>query len=205
MLHGLAHNIKESPMKEKTLEQYRTEFKQKKLITMPIAGTTVWAILGVMALFIPAKQMVLPFYIGTGCIFYLALFLSRFTGERLIAKSSEMNPFDALFLYTVVMSLLCFAIAIPFSLQDYSSVPLTIGVLSGLMWLPISWMIEHKVGTFHALTRTLGVTFAWFAFPEQRFVVIPFVIVAIYLISIYFLHIRWQQTTENSIGNHNFN
>ena len=73
------------------------------------------------------------------------------------------------------------------------------------MWLPISWMIEHKVGTFHALTRTLGVTFAWFAFPEQRFVVIPFVIVAIYLISIYFLHIRWQQTTENSIGNHNFN
>lgn len=192
-------------MKEKTLEQYRTEFKQKKLITMPIAGTIVWAILGVMALLIPAKQMVLPFYIGTGCIFYLALFLSRFTGERLIAKSSEMNPFDALFLYTVVMSLLCFAIAIPFSLQDYSSVPLTIGVLSGLMWLPISWMIEHKVGTFHALTRTLGVTFAWFAFPEQRFVVIPFVIVAIYLISIYFLHIRWQQTTENSIGNHNFN
>lgn len=203
--HGLAYNFKESVMKDKTLEQYRTEFKQKKLITMPIAGTIVWAILGIMAMFIPAKQMVLPFYIGTGCIFYLALFLSKFTGEKLIAKKGEMNPFDALFLYTLVMSLLCFAMAIPFSLQDYTSVPLTIGILSGLMWLPISWIIEHKVGTFHALSRTIGVAFAWFAFPEQRFIAIPIVIVVIYLISIYFLHSRWQQATENSIGNHSVN
>jgi hypothetical protein len=192
-------------MKQKTLEQYRLAFKQKKLITMPLAGTIVWAILGVMAIFIPAKQMVLPFYIGTGSIFYLALFLSKFTGEKLIAKKGDMNPFDALFLYTVVMSLLCFAMAIPFSLQDYSSVPLTLGVLSGLMWLPISWIIEHKVGTFHALSRTIGVTFAWFAFPEQRFVIIPFVIVVIYLISIYILHGRWKKETGNTIGNHSFN
>ena len=162
-----------------SLEYYRNEFKKKKLITMPLAGTIVWAILGVMALFFPEKQMVLPFYIGTGSIFYLALFLSKFTGEKLIAKKRQMNPFDALFLYTVVMSLLCFAMAIPFSLQDYSSIPLALGILTGIMWLPISWIIEHKIGVFHAVTRTLAVTWAWFVFPEHRFVVIPFIIVVI--------------------------
>ena len=192
-------------MKHKTLEQYRVEFKQKKLITMPLAGTIIWAILGIMAIFIPAKAMVLPYYFGTGCIFYLALLLSKFTGEKLIAKKEEMNPFDALFLYTVVMSILCFAIAIPFANQDYSSVPLTIGIISGLMWLPISWIIEHKVGTFHTLSRTLAITFIWFAFPELRFIAIPFVIVIIYLISIYILYRRWQKVSNNSIGNQSVN
>jgi len=192
-------------MKDKTLEQYRVEFKQKKLITMPLAGTIVWAILGIMAIFIPAKAMVMPYYIGTGCIFYLALLLSKFTGEKLIAKKGEMNPFDALFLYTVVMSILCFAIALPFANQDYSSVPLTIGIISGLMWLPISWIIEHKIGTFHTLSRTLAITFIWFAFPELRFIAIPFVIVIIYLISIYILYRRWQKVSNNSIGNHSVN
>ncbi len=183
-------------MKQKTLEQYREEFKQKKLITMPLAGTMVWAILGIMSLFMPAKEMVLPFYIGTGSIFYLALFLSRFTGEKLIAKKSEMNPFDALFLYTVIMSLLCFAMAIPFSLQDYTSVPLTLGILTGLMWLPISWIIEHEIGIFHALTRVISITFAWFVFPEHRFIVIPFIVVIIYLISLVVLHKRWLQVNK---------
>ncbi len=191
-------------MKQKTLEQYREEFKQKKLITMPLAGTIIWAVLGIMALFIPAKQMVLPLYIGTGSIFYLALFLSRFTGEKLIAKKSEMNPFDALFLYTVIMSLLCFAMAIPFSLQDYTSIPLTLGILTGLMWLPISWIIENKIGTFHALTRTVSITLAWFLFPDHRFIVIPFIIVIIYLISLFVLHKRWKKVNKISIGNNSY-
>ena len=185
-------------MADKSLAQYREEFKQKKLITMPIAGTIVWAILGIMAIFVPAKQMVLPFYIGTGTIFYLALFLSRFTGEKLIAKKGKMNPFDALFLHTMVMSLLCFAMAIPFSLQDYSSIPLTLGILTGIMWLPLSWIIEHKIGVFHAFLRTFSITIAWFAFPEHRFIVIPLIIVLIYLISLYVLHYRWKAVTENS-------
>lgn len=71
----------------KTLDQYRDEFKQKKLITMPLSGMIVWAILGITALFIPSQQMVLPIYIGTGSIFYLALLLSivyrgKITGKK---------------------------------------------------------------------------------------------------------------------------
>ncbi len=187
-------------MKEMSLSQYRQEFKQKKLITMPIAGCLVWFILGVMSLFVSAEQMVLPFYIGTGSIFYLAVFLSKFTGETLIAKRGEMNPFDALFLHVMVMSLLCFAMAIPFALQDHTSIPLTLGVLTGIMWLPLSWIIAHKVGVFHAIIRTLAITIAWLWFPEHRFTLIPFIIVVIYLCSIYVLHQRWRAITTNSIG-----
>jgi hypothetical protein len=68
-----------------------------------------------------------------------------------------------------------------------TSLPLSVGILAGLMWLPFSWIIQHWVGTFHAFTRTALVLTAWYVFPEQRFVVIPAIIVLIYLITIYVL------------------
>lgn len=175
----------------KTLEQYRDEFKQKKLITMPLSGTIIWASLAIMATQIPDQQMVLPMYIGTGSIFYLALLLSKFTGETLIAKKADRNPFDSLFLYTVVMSLMVFAIAMPFAALDHTSIPLSIGILSGLMWLPLSWIIEHKVGVIHTFVRTSAIVTVWLLLPEQRFVAVPAVIVCIYLVSLYQLHQRW--------------
>ena len=68
-----------------------------------------------------------------------------------------------------------------------SSLPLSIGVLAGLMWIPFSWMLQHWVGLFHGITRTVLVVAAWFVFPAHRFVVIPAVIVAIYVVSIFML------------------
>ena len=184
-------------MTTKTLEQYREEYKQKPLITMPIAGTIVWFCLGIMALFMPAEQMVLPVYIGTGCIFYLALFLSKFTGEKLLVKKEERNPFDSLFLYTLVMSWCAFAIAIPFGIQDYTAVPMAIGIVSGLMWIPISWTLEHNVGVVHTLTRTSLILAGWIIFPEHSFIVIPFTIVFVYSISLYQLIKRYKMVNAN--------
>lgn len=183
-------------MNTKTLEQYRIEYKQKKLITMPIAGTIVWFILGVMALFIPAKSMVLPMYIGTGCIFYLALFISRFTGEKLLVKKEERNPFDSLFLYTLMMSWCGFAIAIPFGLQNYTAIPMALGIVSGMMWLPISWTLEHNVGLIHTISRTVLCLVTWLIFPELSYVLIPFIIVTIYIISLYQLVSRYKAENE---------
>lgn len=183
-------------MNTKTLEQYRIEYKQKKLITMPIAGTIVWFVLGVMALFIPAKSMVLPMYIGTGCIFYLALFISRFTGEKLLVKKEERNPFDSLFLYTLMMSWCGFAIAIPFGLQNYTAIPMALGIVSGMMWLPISWTLEHNVGLIHTISRTVLCLVTWLIFPELSYVLIPFIIVAIYIISLYQLVNRYKAENE---------
>lgn len=183
----------------KSLEQYREEYKQKKLITMPIAGAIVWLLLGITALVVPAKNMVLPVYIGTGCIFYLALFISRFTGEKLLVKKDQRNPFDTLFLYTLGMSWCAFAVAIPFGLENYTAVPMAIGIVSGLMWLPISWSLEHNVGIIHTLFRTVLIVIAWYLFPEQRFIVIPFVIVFVYAISLYQLLSRYQQVKAQNM------
>jgi hypothetical protein len=61
---------------------------------------------------------------------------------------------------------------------------LSAGILAGLMWIPVSWMIRHWVGLFHAIARTILVVIAWFLFPQDRFTVVPAVIVLVYLISI---------------------
>ena len=87
--------------------------------------------------------------------------------------------------HTVIAILLALlAIAIPFFMIEPTSLPLTVGILTGLMWVPFSWMIQHWVGLFHGIARTVLVTAAWYLFPQRRFVAIPAVIVVIYLITI---------------------
>lgn len=58
-----------------------------------------------------------------------------------------------------------FPIAMIDSNENNNSVPLTVGIIAGLMWSPFSWIIEHWVAYFHSITRTLGVIIVWFAFP----------------------------------------
>ena len=167
-----------------TLEAHREYFKNSKFLAMPIAGTIAWAAIGIAGMLLPLQQKVWAVYIGTGTIFYLGLIVARFTGEDLLGRQRKGNPFDALFMRSVFMAWLVFSIAIPFALVDPTSLPLTVGILAGLMWLPFGWIIEHWIGTFHAVTRTVLCVAAWYAFPEQRFVAIPFVIVAIYAVTI---------------------
>ncbi len=88
------------------------------------------------------------------------------------------------------MADLVWAIAIPFWMIEPPSLPLNGGILAALMWIPFSWIIQHWVGLFHGITRTVLVVAAWFLFPGHRFVVIPAVIVVIYLISIVALGTR---------------
>ena len=93
---------------------------------------------------------------------------------------------------TVGMAWLVFAIAIPFFLVEPTSLPLTVGILAGLMWLPFSWMIQHWVGIFHGIARTVLVVAVWYLFPDHRFVAVPAVIVAVYLVTIWALATRPQ-------------
>jgi hypothetical protein len=168
-----------------SLEEQRLEFSRSRFLAMPIAGALAWTIIGITSPFVSVNLAAWILFICTGMIFALGLLIARFLGEDLISKTQ--NEFDRLFFVTVQMSWLVFAIAIPFFLVEPTSLPLSVGILAGLMWLPFSWIIRHWVGTFHAFARTLLVTVAWFAFPEQRFVIIPAVIVVIYLITIYVL------------------
>ncbi len=181
---------------ERTLEEQRIEFIQRKFLATPLAGLTVWLIVGIAGIFLPITATVWVLFIGTGSIAYLGIFISSFTGENFLDKKKPKNTFDKLFLHTVGQAILIYAIAIPFFLVDYTSLPMTIGILTGAMWLPFSWIIKHWVGFFHAITRTVLIVLLWYAFPEHRFTAIPFAIVLIYIATILILRNRKIPTEE---------
>lgn len=182
---------------ERSLEVQRAEFVRSPFLAMPIAGTIAWAAIGVCGAFLPVGLAAWALFIGTGSIFGLGLLVARFTGEELMGRKEVRNVFDDLFFSTVVMSWLVFAIAIPFFMIEPTSLPLSVGILAGLMWIPFSWIIRHAVGWFHASTRTLLVLATWYLFPAHRFVVVPAVIVAVYLVTIVVLVRRWRGMESN--------
>lgn len=178
---------------ERSLDIQRSEFSARRFLAMPLAGSIAWIVVGVSGMILPSRTVAIILFIATGMIAYLGMFISRFTGENFLDKTKPKNTFDALFFYTVAMSLLVYALAIPFYLVDHTSLPLTVGVLTGLMWLPFSWIIQYWVGVFHSVVRTVLILALWYAFPQQRFVVIPFAIVAVYAFTIAIFEQRWRR------------
>jgi hypothetical protein len=175
-----------------SLDYQRQQFAARRFLAMPLAGLVAWLIIGLAGLWLPAPVVVWVLYISTGSIAYLGILFSKFTGENFLAKNRPKNTFDRLFFLSMGMSLLVYAIALPFFRADYTSLPLSVGILAGLMWLPLSWIIEHWVGIFHGVARTVLVLGAWLAFPQQRFVVVPLVIVGMYVVTIAVLEQRWR-------------
>lgn len=178
------------PMNKAPLEAQRLEFSNQKFLATPLAGLIVWTLIGLVGIFFSDFIAVWSVFIGTGSIVYLGMFISKFTGENFLDKTKPKNEFDTLFFFTVAQALLAYAIAIPFFILDYSSLPMTVGILTGLMWLPLSWIINHWVGIFHATFRTAIVLALWYLFPEHRFIAIPFAIAVIYIITIVILRNR---------------
>jgi hypothetical protein len=180
------------PYELTSLDYQRQQFAERRFLAMPLAGLVAWLIIGLAGLWLPAPVVVWVLYISTGSIAYLGILFSKFTGENFLAKNRPKNTFDRLFFLSMGMSLLVYAIALPFFQADYTSLPLSVGILAGLMWLPLSWIIEHWVGIFHGVARTVLVLGAWLAFPQQRFVVVPLVIVGMYVVTIAVLEQRWR-------------
>jgi len=174
----------------RTLEEQRNEFASRKFLATPIAGLIAWLITGIAGMTMPPVITVWVLFISTGSIVYMAMFISKFTGENFLDKTKPKNEFDTLFMLTVGQAVLVYSIAIPFFLIDYTSLPMTIGILTGLMWVPFSWMIKHWVGIFHSVVRTAAVLILWYLLPEYRFVAIPFAIVLIYIITLFILKNR---------------
>lgn len=175
-----------------SLDSQLHRFRQNRFIAMPIAGAIAWTAIGVAGTVLSPVASVWALFLGTGSIFYLGLIVARFTGEDLLGRD-QPNTFDRLFMSTVFMSLLVFAIAIPFFRQDYTSLPLSVGILTGLMWAPLSWMLAHWIGLFHAIARTVLVLAVWMLLPDHRFMAVPAAIVLVYAITIGVLEARWRQ------------
>ncbi len=119
----------------RTLEEQKKEFKRAKLLATPIAGLVAWLFVGIGGIFLSDTGKVWTLFIATGSIVYLGIFICKFTGENFLDNSKPKNTFDTLFLFTVGQAILVHSIAIPFFLIDYFSLPLTVGILTGLMWL----------------------------------------------------------------------
>lgn len=182
----------------RTLDEQRREFAQRRGLAMPLAGAVAWTIVGVAGVFLPPGLEIWVLFGVVGSIAWLGIFFSRFTGENFLDKQRPKNVFDGLFFRTVGSAFLVYAIAIPFFRADSTSLPLSVGILSGLMWLPFSWIIGHWIGTFHALARTTLVTAAWYLFPHIRFIAVPAVIVAVYIVTIIVLETRWQNGANSA-------
>lgn len=176
-----------------TLEQYRDEFSQRRFLAIPLAGALCWGLAGIVNLFVSGPAAAWVLFIATGSIVYVGMLLTRFTGEDFFNRTKPKNPFDALFMRCMIMALLVYSIAIPFFTIAPYSLPLSVGILTGLMWLPFSWIIQHWIGTAHVISRTLAIILAWYLCPEQSFSVIPAVIVCIYLFTICTLESRWRK------------
>lgn len=177
----------------KSLDTQLQEFQQRRFMAMPLAGALVWALLILTGWLLPPGAAVMAIYIGTGSIVYIAMGMAKLTGENFkFEKGANRNFFDTLFLATVGMSFMVYAIAIPFFLTDYRSLPFTVAILTGLMWLPISVMMQNWIGVVHAVGRTLLCTAAWFLFPELSFVLQPLIVVGMYGVSLMALQNRWQ-------------
>lgn len=182
-----------------TLEQQRDIMKQRRFIAMPLAGTLVWAAINFASPFFNEAIQTWMLYLGTGAIFYIGSGLSNLTGERFFSKDRQNTEFDTLFFIGMAMALLVFAIALPVAAIDHTTLPLSIGILTGLMWMPLSWAIQHWVGYFHTVARTLGILIAWYVFPEARIEAISAVIVAVYLISLLALEVRYRAINRTTL------
>lgn len=179
---------------EQSLDIQRSEFASRKFMAVPIAGAIAWLAIGICGVSLPgvfAKSM--SIFVGTGSILYLAIIVARFTGEDFLGRDRPKNIFDHFFLLNVAQAVAVYAIAIPFFMIERESLPMTVGILTGLMWIPFSGYIEHWVGFFHAGARTLLVLVLWYALPEWRFVSIPFAIVGVYVVTIFVLFQRHQR------------
>ena len=189
-------------IKNRTLEVQQQEFASRKLLATPMAGLIAWVAVAISGMFCSERTTVYVLFYAIGGIVYLALILSKFTGEDFLNRKKPKNIFDRLFFYTVAQAILVYSIALPFFSDNYTSLPLSIGILTGLMWLPLTWIINHWVGIFHTLLRTTSVLSLYYIFPNDRFVAIPIAIVLIYVITIVILLNRNKTKNASSL---NFN
>ena len=185
----------DAPASVRSLDAQLAEFRRRRFLAMPLAGMIAWTVVGIGGLALGTWGASMLLFVATGSIAYLGMFLSKFTGEGFLDKTRPKNAFDALFFCTMGQSLLVFAIAIPFFMIERTSLPLTVGILSGLMWVPMTWLLGHWIGVGHGVARTVLIVVAWYALPEHRFVAVPAVIVALYVVAIAVLEARWRRVT----------
>lgn len=177
----------------KTLDQQLIEFRRKRYLAMPLSGAIIWALIGGVSFVLTPYQQVMTTFIGTGSIIYLAMAISRLTGENIsFQKNTERNWFDTVFLAAVGMSFLVFAISIPLFLENYQALPFALAVQTGLMWLVFGVLAKAPVAYVHTIVRTVACVAAYLAMPQHSFWLQPLIVVLCYGFTIPVLEMRYR-------------
>ena len=179
-------------MQHLSLDQQLTDYRQQRALAMPLSGMIIWSVLFVLSFFLPVKDMVLTIFIGTGSIVYVAMGISRLTGENItFKKHAKRNFFESLFLASVGMSFLVFSLTIALMMENHFAQPFALAVQTGLMWLVYGAITDQKVAVFHAVIRTLCCTLAYFIWPQHSFHIQPLIVVCCYAFTIPVMEHRW--------------
>lgn len=177
----------------KTLDQQLIEFRCKRYLAMPLSGAIIWALIGILSFVLTPYQQVMATFIGTGCIVYLAMAISRLTGENIsFQKNAERNWFDTIFLAAVGMSFLVFAISIPLFMENYQALPFALAVQTGLMWLVFGVVAKAPVAYVHTIVRTVACVAAYLTVPQHSFWLQPLIVVVCYGFTIPVLELRYR-------------
>ncbi|MGL5487946.1 MAG: DUF7010 family protein [Shewanella sp.] len=180
-------------MQHQSLDQQLIEYRQKRALAMPVSGMMVWTLLFILSFILPASQMVMATFVGTGSIVYLAMGVSRLTGENIsFKKSTDRNWFETVFLAAMGMSFLTFSISIPFFMENYLALPFALAVQTGLMWLVFGVLAAQKVAIVHAIVRAVACVAAFMLWPELSFQLQPLIVVVCYGFSIPLMERRWK-------------
>ena len=166
------------------LDELRDDFERraKRSLSLPIAGTIVWTIIGVLGLILPDRMAIYALLFLTGAIFPVALGIATLRGEQLL---SNTNPLAKLMGACVFMVNLLWALHIPLALRAPVFVPLSVGIGLGLHWVVYSWITRHPVGYQHAVIRTVALLVAWWLFPANVVTACAAAVVLAYFYAIY--------------------
>lgn len=169
-----------------TLAELRDDFRRagNRFLAMPIAGAVMWLASGVCGLILPALPDGRPdiaLAICCALITPLAFLFARFLDENLVGVGNDLGRLMG---RSMLLTNLFWAVAVPFWWIEPSSLPLTAGIILGLQWIVLGWIIQHWIGLVHAVLRTLLVVTVWCLLPEHRFVAVPAVIVGLYAFAI---------------------
>lgn len=166
-------------------------------LSLPIAGALVWAVVGLASLVLPERPATLALLFATGAIFPLGLAIARPLGERLM---DNPNPMARLMAMCVLMVNLLWALHLSLLARDPAYVPLSLGIGLGLHWVVFSWIINHPLGTIHAVLRTALVTGLWWLFPAHPIPAVAAAVVVSYLYAIGALAARRPNAAPASAG-----
>ena len=155
---------------------------------MPIAGAVAWSAAAISGFFLHEDRAAcIALVVACLAITPMSLVIARFLGERLVGGANDLGRLMG---RSMLMVNLFWTVAVSFWIKEPSSLPLTAGVIMGLQWIVLGWIIQHWIGFFHAIVRTFLIVAVWWLFPASRFAAVPAAIVAVYLVSILVLAAR---------------